>query len=116
MTTIVKLAGLENPAKVAEIVFPQPAEEFDNILMAVDPLADPPALWVSGRYNRGKHTNLVKFEDRGDKLVRTVDAGTANALSKETGEDGSMDSPQYYIAADKRSGLFAPGAIAVAGA
>jgi RNA polymerase sigma-70 factor (ECF subfamily) len=113
--TIVKLAGLENPAKVAEIVFKQETNN-DNALMAMDPLSDPPALWFSGELPRWRSrlTNLVKVEDRGDKLVQTVDVRTANALSKETGEDDrNLDSQQYYIAADKRSGLFAPGVDAV---
>jgi DNA-binding beta-propeller fold protein YncE len=115
--TIVKLAGLENPAKVAEIVLQKVLDQdFNNALMAVDHFSDPPALWFSGQLPpwRSSRTNLVKIEDRGDKLVQTVDVLTANGLSKETGEDDrNLDSSQYYLAADKRSGLLAAGVPAV---
>ncbi len=106
---ITKLAGLENPSKSAEIVIgcPKGSEGYRGAMIAADPTSDPPAVWFAGSHTKHPEV-LVKIEDQGDKLVQTVDAWQANGLSKETGEgDGGLDSHQYYIAADKRSGQLA---------
>lgn len=110
--SIVKLASLANPTKVADLVLntPKGAEAFNSAMIVADHMSEPPAFWVSANYRPPRSDTLVRIEDRGDKLEQTVDAWTANGVSVETGENEiGLNVHQYYISSNKKTGEVADG-------
>ncbi|MDW8265955.1 MAG: hypothetical protein RMJ52_11560, partial [Gemmataceae bacterium] len=100
---IIKLAGMNNPAKVAELEIRGEGEWRDHqqaAILAAE--ADPPRIWFTGVSYAGKPF-AVAIEDRGDRLEPTIDLVRANPTTTSAGHLTAPGS-WHSLHVDRRTG------------
>ncbi len=102
---IIKLGGLDNPVKVAEIEISCSGQWRDGMQSAMlGCQTDPPVVWFTGSSYQGKPV-VVAIEDQGKKLAQTVDlVKTNNAVP--TDKDYYLTTPGMWrsLHVDRRTG------------